>query len=209
MDPLRIILVLIGAIIVAGIAFFEIRKRRALNNTSQYSDRTEPSLSFEDEEEISGDYDLSSDASNIDVEEHSEIVMLSIFAKNGGAFKGTELVAAAEDVGLYYGAWNIFHYHIHDEDGDTKPVFSMANITEPGFFDISKITSFSTQGVTLFMQLPGPLAAMDALDEMLSAGNAIADRLDGVLQDEQYEVLTPDRIENIKEKILNFNISVH
>jgi len=110
---------------------------------------------------------------------------------------------------LQYGAWNIFHYHINDEDGQTKPVFSMANITEPGFFDISKITSFSTKGVTLFMQLPGPLAAMDAFDEMLSAGNTMAERLDGVLIGEQHKELTPDDIQHLKERILNFNISVH
>ncbi len=209
MDPLRIVLVLIGALIVAGIAFFEIRKRRSANNTAQFSERTEPTLSFDDEKEILDDIDISSEQIESDAESHSEIVMLSISARNDEPFKGSELVAAAENAGLYYGAWNIFHYHTHNDEGETKPVFSMANITEPGFFDISKITSFTTQGVTLFMQLPGPLAAMDAFDEMLSAGNAIADSLDGVLQDEQHEELTPANIEHIKEKILNFNISVH
>ena len=208
MDPLRIILVLIGAVIIAGIAFFEIRKRRSANNTSQSSERTEPILSLDDEAGTP-DTSTSPDEANTDAENHSEIVMLSIAARNGKAFKGIELVEAAEDAGLHYGAWNIFHYHIDDEQGQTKPVFSMANITEPGFFDISKITSFTTNGVTLFMQLPGPLAAMDAFDEMLSAGNAMADRLGGVLQDEQHKELTPADIENIKEKILNFNISVH
>ncbi len=209
MDPLRIVLVLIGALIVAGIAFFEIRKRRSANNASQLSERTEPTLSFEDEEGILDDVGVSSEQIESDAENHSEIVMLSITARNDDSFEGTELVEAAEEAGLHYGAWNIFHYHTHDDEGRTKPVFSMANITEPGFFDISKITSFSTQGVTLFMQLPGPLAAMDAFDEMLSAGNAMADRLDGVLQDEQHKELTPTNIEHIKEKILNFNISVH
>jgi len=209
LDPLRIILILIGAIIIAGIAFFEIRKRRSASSDSEYSKRTEPTLTLEGEEVISVDDDLLISESKADNDSNSEIVMLSISAKNGNAFKGTELVEAAEDVGLYYGAWNIFHYHIHNDAGETKPVFSMANITEPGFFDISKITNFSTKGVTLFMQLPGPLAAMDALDEMLSAGNALADRLDGVLQDEEHKELTPDRVEHLKEKILNFNISVH
>jgi len=202
MDPLRIILVLIGAVIIAVIAFLGIRKRNTANNSIQPSERTEPTLSFENEDH---ELELSEDLE----ENHSEIVMLSVTARDGGSFKGKELIEAAEDAGLQYGAWNIFHYHIHDEDGQTKPVFSMANITEPGFFDISKITSFSTKGVTLFMQLPGPLAAMDAFDEMLSAGNTMAERLDGVLIGEQHKELTPDDIQHLKERILNFNISVH
>jgi len=206
MDPLRIILVLIGAVIIAVIAFLGIRKRHTANNSVQPSERTEPTLSFENEEDA---LDSSTVTSDIEVEDHSEIVMLSVTARDGASFKGKELIEAAEDAGLQYGAWNIFHYHINDEDGQTKPVFSMANITEPGFFDISKITSFSTKGVTLFMQLPGPLAAMDAFDEMLSAGNTMAERLDGVLIGEQHKELTPDDIQHLKERILNFNISVH
>ena len=207
MDPLRIILALIGAAVVAGLVFFEIRKRRTAKKYGQSFKRTEPVMSINGEEVV--ETDISYTSSPADEEAHSEIVMLSVKAPAGENFNGEELIRAAEDVGLHYGAWNIFHYHANDAKGDIKPVFSMANIVEPGFFDLSTITRMRTPGITLFMQLPGPMAAMDAFDEMLTAGSTLAERLGGVLQDEKHNELTPVAIEDLKERILQFNLSMH
>src|SRR5690606_42048637 len=64
------------------------------------------------------------------------------------------------------------------------PIFSMANIAKPGNFDLRQLGSLETPGLSFFMTLPGPLAALDAWNSMLPVAQRVAQLLDAELLDE-------------------------
>ncbi|MEO7917765.1 MAG: cell division protein ZipA [Dokdonella sp.] len=128
------------------------------------------------------------------------IVTLYVSARAGETFNGSDLVVAAEKAGLEFGDMNIFH-RMAPGKLDKGPVFSMATMTKPGNFDMKQISSLATPGITLFMTLPGPLAALDAWDTMLPTAQRIAELLDGVVLDEQRHILGRQRIAHLRDEL--------
>jgi cell division protein ZipA len=132
-------------------------------------------------------------------EEPPKILVINVVAK-GAFFGGPGLMRAAEEVGLEPGEWNIFHRP--DEHPPHKILFSMANLVEPGSFPFGRMEDFSTPGVCLFTQLPGPRDGLAVYSDMLFSAERIAALLDGELQDETHNLLTRDKIEGVREGIL-------
>jgi cell division protein ZipA len=109
-------------------------------------------------------------------------------------------VVAAEKAGLVFGHRNIFHRMVdgHPEQG---PIFSVANLVKPGWFDLRAIKELSTPGISFFMTLPGPLPALDAWDTLLPTAQRMAELLDGVLLDEERNALGRQRVANIRDEL--------
>lgn len=128
------------------------------------------------------------------------IVTLYVSARSGETFNGSDLVVAAEKAGLEFGDMNIFH-RMAPGKFDKGPVFSMATMTKPGNFDMKQIAQLETPGITLFMTLPGPMAALDAWDTMLPTAQRIAELLDGVVLDEQRHILGRQRIAHLRDEL--------
>ena len=66
---------------------------------------------------------------------------------------------------MIFGSNGVFHRQLENE---VQPLFSMANIANPGTFNKDEWNTFETRGVTMFLALPGPLGALDAWDAMLA-----------------------------------------
>lgn len=128
------------------------------------------------------------------------IVTLYAVAPEGEMFQGSDIVVAAEKAGLRFGAMNVFH-RLPDGRPDAGPIFSMANMVKPGYFDMDNIGELSTPGVTFFATLPGPLPALDAWDAMLPAAQRIAELLGGELLDEDRNALGRQRIAGLREDL--------
>lgn len=128
------------------------------------------------------------------------IVTLFVAAADGATFGGSDIVVAAEKAGLRFGAMHIFH-RLVDGRPEAGPVFSMANMLKPGYFDMPQISSLATPGVTFFATLPGPVPALDAWDAMLPAAQRIAELLGGVLLDEDRNALGRQRIAGIRDEL--------
>ncbi|TAM97256.1 MAG: cell division protein ZipA [Rhodanobacteraceae bacterium] len=128
------------------------------------------------------------------------IVTLFVAAPGGTTFGGGDIVVAAEKAGLRFGAMHIFH-RLVDGRPDAGPVFSMANMMKPGYFDMPRIGELHTPGVTFFATLPGPVSALDAWDAMLPAAQRIAELLGGVLLDEDHNALGRQRIAGLREEL--------
>lgn len=128
------------------------------------------------------------------------IVTLYVSARSGETFNGSDLIVAAEKAGLEFGDMNIFH-RMAPGKLDKGPVFSMATMTKPGNFDMKHIAQLETPGITLFMTLPGPMAALDAWDTMLPTAQRIAELLDGVVLDEQRHILGRQRIAHLRDEL--------
>ncbi|MFU8876621.1 MAG: cell division protein ZipA C-terminal FtsZ-binding domain-containing protein, partial [Wenzhouxiangellaceae bacterium] len=104
-----------------------------------------------------------------------------------------------------FGEMKIFHRR---HRGETQPVFSMANITRPGYFDPAGWNLFETPGVSLFMRLPGPVSALDAWDAMQATGKRLAELLDADLLDDAQCLLTRQRSAQIREQMREFDRKV-
>lgn len=128
------------------------------------------------------------------------IVTLIVAAPSGTTFGGGEIVVAAEKAGLRFGAMHIFHRLVEGRPY-AGPIFSMANMVKPGYFDMPRIHELSTPGVTFFATLPGPVSALDAWDAMLPAAQRITGLLGGVLLDEDHNALGRQRIAGLREEL--------
>ena len=132
------------------------------------------------------------------------ICAIAVTARPGHRFSGGLICEALGALGLRYGHMGIFHYYRSDEHQDGQPVFSAANMLEPGSFDLEAIDSLYTPGLMLFMKLPGELDGTEGFDLMLATGKQLAERLGGELRDETRSSLTPQSIGHMRERIIDF-----
>jgi cell division protein ZipA len=128
------------------------------------------------------------------------IVTVYVCTPEGEMISGSDLVVAAEKAGLEFGDRGIFHRMIVGKP-EAGPIFSMANMLKPGNFDMSRIELLDTQGLTLFMALPGPLPALDAWDAMLPTAQRLAELLDASLLDEKRGALGRQGIAHIRDEL--------
>lgn len=128
------------------------------------------------------------------------IVTLYVAARSDDMLAGSDIVVAAEKAGLEFGDMGIFHRLVIGRKVD-GPVFSMANMVKPGNFDMSRLGSVRTPGVTLFMTLPGPLPALDAWEMLLPTAQRLAELLDAQVLDEGRNALGRQRIAHIRDDL--------
>lgn len=128
------------------------------------------------------------------------IVTLFVVAREGEHFNGPDLVVAAEKAGLEFGDMGIYH-RLVDGKRELGPIFSVANMLKPGSFDLGRLDSLRTPGVSFFMTLPAPLPALDAWDAMLPTAQRLAELLDGLVLDEERNALGRQRIAHIRDQL--------
>jgi cell division protein ZipA len=100
---------------------------------------------------------------------------------------------------------NIFHRH-QDNAGNGAVTFSLANMMNPGTFDLDCIETFATQGVTLFMMLPNAGNSFSAYEQMLSAAKQLSKEFDAQLLDEKRNVITKQTEQHYISRIRDFEI---
>ncbi len=171
-----------------------------LSETIQEDFQEQSSLGFESEKTS----DRRSQIGARKTDEYEKLVMLYLAAKSGHLITGAELVLAAEKVGLVYGHHNIYH-RLADSAQTNEPVFSMANVIQPGYFDLRQIDTLQTPGVSFFLTLPGPVTAVQAWDMMLPIAERMAHLLDAVLLDSDRNALGRQRILHIKEDLRSYD----
>lgn len=130
------------------------------------------------------------------------VIVLNVMAPAGHAIEGPALLAAIGETGMQHGDMSIFH---HIEDG--KTLFSLANMVKPGTFDPAAMDEFSTPGVSLFMQMPCLSGnGLATFEKMLAAGQSLSVTLKSDLRDERRNVLTVSAIEQLRERIAEYNL---
>ncbi len=132
------------------------------------------------------------------------IVIMNVMAKPGKAFLGREVGDALEDLDMRYGDMQIFHHYGVGEMSVDEPVFSVANVLEPGVLKREELNDLSTPGLCLFMRLPGPLDGRVAFELMLNTGQRLADKLGGELHDGKRNALSLETIGPMRERIADF-----
>lgn len=204
MGELRWILIGIGVVaLVAIYGFSRLRMRRAATPDSSHRQRVEPSLSgtpSPDEPEAVDEEPLIAAAPPAP-EVPKKVVAIRLMSKDKAGFPGDKLVLAMRGAGLRHGRFGIFHCLQDDTD---LAIFSVANLVEPGSFDLAALADTRLPGVSMFLVLPGPEDALESLDRMIDTARSLAASLDGELLDEQGSSLSVQRERYIRDEIQQF-----
>jgi cell division protein ZipA len=217
MDGLRWLLLLFGLLVIAGVYFYSRREKSTPEEEPVPLERVEPTLSSDEAPAEPDTGDAHADAPVTEVPEEQEapatpesvpqkIVTLRLVARDGGSFRGDELVLSLRGIGMRHGKFGIFHRY--DGSNEDETVFSAASLIEPGSFDLTNIKEQELPGISLFLILPGPIEGAEAFDMMMSAARAVAQALDGELLDESGSTLSIQRERYMREEVIQFEHSI-
>ncbi len=226
MDDLRILLLILGIVIIAGIYLWGVGfdTRKAANKLKKHRKKNqgEPLLDSPvikpREEEI--DYSdvfrreggllrdgggTQEDSSNASAKK-TGVVVLYVTAPAGFSFSGPMIRDGLYAAGMNYGDMNIFHHYGVGQSVTKESIFSVANMHEPGTFNLSDMEEFKTDGLVMFLEIPAPIDAAVAFEHMLSTAQRLADVLKGHIRDERREHLTHEAIELLRSYVAGFNV---
>ena len=127
------------------------------------------------------------------------IIQINVRAKKAH-FDGPAIEKAMQETGMVLSDMSI--YQRLASDGSHKVLYSLASMVEPGVFPAKAMADFSTPGLTLFTQLPGPGDSMMIFSDMLYTAERLAAMLVGDLQDDTHSALTKQTIEHLRERIM-------
>lgn len=137
------------------------------------------------------------------VEIDPEVIVLSVVVSDEQEISGAALLPTLLTLGMKYGEMNIFHRH-QDNAGNGQVTFSLANMLNPGVFDLDTMEMFTTQGVSLFMTLPNPGNAFTVFEQMLATAKHLAEEFNGQVLDDKRSVMTKQTEQHYISKIREF-----
>lgn len=132
-----------------------------------------------------------------------EIIIVHAMAKGDQLFNGDDLLKILLACDCRYGEKNIFHRY-EEAGAEGAREFSIANVLEPGTFDLDSMRTFNTPGVSFILQLPGPQNPLQAYGYMIETAQCVAKNLGGELRDEMHSAVTSQTIEHNRERIREF-----
>ena len=135
----------------------------------------------------------------------AEVLVCNVMAREGSELHGDDLLEALITNGLKFGEMNIFHKRFRGKTNGPV-IFSVANMLNPGTFDLNSMTDFRTSGVSLFLALPSPTNNLEAFDHMLEVAIHLKESLDGELKDDHRNVMTSQTIEHYRQRIKDFEL---
>jgi cell division protein ZipA len=89
-------------------------------------------------------------------------------------------------------------------DLSDEPKFSVANLTEPGSFDLAKLSETKIPGMSFFMVLPGVGDPIERFDEMVATARSLARELHGELRDDKGSSWSIQRERYVREEIIEY-----
>lgn len=185
-----------------------------LQDNAATTENAEPFITLEDNEtqttqstQETVTVHTTTDASDPLVEPEWDLVIaLTVMAPKGRLFTGRAIKNALDNQDLHFGEMQIYHrYHAGNRK---QPVFSAANIIDPGTFLPAELISMKTPGLLLFARLPGPINGMAIFDALMDAAEGIAEQLDGIICDDNRSPLEEAKVETLRSQIFELNLSL-
>lgn len=133
-----------------------------------------------------------------DVEPH--VFVLNVVARAPEGFSGTDILQILLACDLRFGDMDFFHRH-ESASGRGPIQFSVANMMNPGVFDIDAMDELHTRGLMFFVTLPGPENMLQAFDYMYETAKAVALNLDGDVLDDTRSAITRQSLEHMRQQI--------
>jgi len=134
-----------------------------------------------------------------------DVFIFNVVAREGSAVRGHELLQFFLTAGFRFGEMSIFHRH-ENSDGTGPILFSIANMMQPGTFDLDKMEQFSSQGVSFFLSAPNDeINIKKAFDMMLLAVEQMAEEFDCIVLNEKRTPLTEEEFRNYHKRLLRYS----
>ena len=135
--------------------------------------------------------------------EDTKVYSLNVIARADQGFAGDDILRVLLGCGLRFGDMDFFH--LSEAQGGTPTIqFSVANMMQPGVFDLENMEELSTQGLMFFLTLPGPHDMARAFDLMLETAYTVAHSLGGDVYDETRSVMTKQYEESLRQSIREY-----
>jgi cell division protein ZipA len=131
-------------------------------------------------------------------------IPLTLMAKAGRQLNGATIQQAAATASLSLKDDGIYRFEVKDAQGYLQPLLGLANILEPGRFELAQMQELHTPGLVLYLHLPAPIEARAAFENLITVGHNLEELLDAELCDETRSVLTKQTIGHLKEKVEAF-----
>ncbi|WPL19321.1 Cell division protein ZipA [Thiorhodovibrio winogradskyi] len=159
------------------------------------------------QEARTGELDPADIAGIVTNTEKGPIIQVFVVAREG-SLSGRDILAAASRHFLVAGSKDIFH-RIADEPGQTRTLFSMANLVQPGNFPLypdqdEAMAAFETRGLALFCQMHGKYQDIEALDAMLTTAKSLARELTAEVEDARHRPISVRRIESLRNAVIDY-----
>lgn len=188
---LRIVLLLIGCIIIAGIVW-DYRRRPVRTMTKKYplAAKTKSPHSRSERDPVATTTEKS-------------FIVLHLLASTPPFFSGPALLAAFEKMHLFYGDNQVFYgYQYPRAAGANRgaKLFSVLSMVEPGFFDLRTFSSFVSPGISLLLVLDDQMQPF-AFESMLKTAKALALLLEATLTDQNLQPLSTSHIQAYRERV--------
>ncbi|HEY5622749.1 MAG TPA: cell division protein ZipA C-terminal FtsZ-binding domain-containing protein [Gammaproteobacteria bacterium] len=207
MWELRWVLLAMGVVLIGGLYLWHRKPIEfSFRPKPKESTRAEPSISQLDSSAASSDPDTDSStvgpAAGSIPSDAEKIVALRFMSRGHGELEPEAVVNALKNAGLVHGRYGIFHA-LPERDSAT-PRFSVANLTEPGTFDLGDLERLSISGMSFFMVMPGPEDPVMCFDAMIQTARTLSVELNGELFDERGSSWSIQRERYIREEIIEY-----
>ncbi|MCH8500573.1 MAG: cell division protein ZipA [Aliidiomarina sp.] len=121
-----------------------------------------------------------------------------------GDIKGQVLLETVTELGMKFGDLDIFHRY-EQPSGRGPLLFRMANMYNPGTFDLDNLENFTARGVVLFMTLPIKYDGHKAFTMMYNAANKIAEAMPrAAVLDANRNPMTKQSVQHTYQRIREF-----
>lgn len=213
MSDLRWVLIGLGALIIGLIWLAGSgRLKRLIPGRGPPADgdrRIEPIADEVSPGGVSTDQDGESAASEESEESEEQVpagkidrVITVRFVPRQQTLRGDTTVLALRAAGLRHGQYGIFHMFADESSRDS--MFSVANLTEPGSFDLSNLSESKIPGMNFFLVLPGRGDPVERFDRMVDTARELARALDADLRDERGSSWSIQRERYVREELIEY-----
>lgn len=127
-------------------------------------------------------------------------VIIYLKAAKEKPYGGYELLQNLLANHFRFGEMNIFHRHERNT-GEGQRLFSLAAATKAGTFDLTKMGSFTCQGLSLFFSLNEVQNPELTFNLMLETALQLIADLGGTILDEQQQVITEEKVQLIRDNL--------
>ena len=135
--------------------------------------------------------------------EDATVYSLNVMARAEQGFAGDDVLRVLLGCGLRFGDMDFFHLS-QAQGGQPTIQFSVANMMQPGVFDLEAMNTLQTKGLMFFLTLPGPEEMVRAFDLMLETAHTVAHSLGGDVYDETRSVMTKQYVESLRQSIREY-----
>ena len=134
--------------------------------------------------------------------DEERVVSLRLIPREGELLDAERTVRALREAGLQHGPYEIFHYC--EDRNAPESGFSVANLVEPGTFDLSSVAGSQLPGMTFFLILPGSRDPVERFDRMVGIARELCQSLDAQLRDELGDAWTIQSERYLREELIEY-----